>query len=161
MQMKHCLSCQRKQFMFTNWMDVHGLWMQHKLWSVSIILLTPSCVAIPQVFWGEGRIGWGQQWLTGVRNVCATRFCGSIPLYCRNRGKVCWLRVCKLDHFCCFDVFCSSVLSSFFVVIGSLPLCCEVERWDECGVCVCMCICMCRMLILKYRLELESWELER
>ena len=36
--------------------------------------------------------------------------------------------VCKLDHFCCFDVFCSSVLSSFFVVIGSLPLCCEVER---------------------------------
>ena len=42
--------------MFTNWMDVHGLWMQHKLWSVSIIL-TPSCVAIPQVFWGEGRIG--------------------------------------------------------------------------------------------------------
>ena len=37
--------------------NVHGLWMQHKLWSVSIILLTPSCVAIPQVFWGEGRIG--------------------------------------------------------------------------------------------------------
>lgn len=55
MQMKHCLSCQRKQFMFTNWMFmVYGCNIYFGLYQ---LLLTPSCVAIPQVFWGEGRIG--------------------------------------------------------------------------------------------------------
>ena len=48
MQMKHCLSCQRKQFMFTNWMFmVYGCNIYFGLYQ---LLLTPSCVAIPQVF---------------------------------------------------------------------------------------------------------------